>query len=121
MKHLKNFKSLLEEDMTPMDIDPSGMESTIDSEGIPAEEWIKSSKEEGDYDVTWTNENGEVVTASFADATPGPMTIEDNMGYLTFETLEGTSSDGNEYIGRVTLEEKNPTTFEIVGISVIKK
>jgi hypothetical protein len=122
MKHLKNFKSLLEEEeMLPMNIEPMAEEPMMEEPEIYAEEWIKSSQEEGDYDVTWTNENGEVVTASFADITQGPMPVDGKMGYLTFETLPGTSSDGNEYIGNVTLEEAKPSMFEITGIAIVKK
>jgi hypothetical protein len=117
MKHLKNFSSLLEEE----GMMPINQEMEINTPEIYAEEWMKSSQESGDYDVTWTDENGKVVTASFADVTQGPMNIEDNMGYLTFETLPGTSSDGNEYVGNVSLKEKKPSTFEIVSISIVKK
>lgn len=117
MKHLKKFNSISEAElMMPMD---SNLMS--ESPEIYAEEWIKSDKEDGDYDITWTNENGEIVTASFADVTPQPMPSEGNLGYLTFETLPGTSSDGNEYIGNVTLKEKDPVRFEIARIGIVKK
>jgi hypothetical protein len=63
MKHLKTFKSLLEEEeMLPMNTEPE-MEVPVmedpamEGSEIYAEEWIKSSREDGDYDVTWTDEN----------------------------------------------------------------
>jgi hypothetical protein len=49
------------------------------------------------------------------------MPSEGDMGYLTFETLPGTASDGNEYTGKVTLEESKPSMFEIVSIAIVKK
>jgi hypothetical protein len=122
MKHLKNFKSLLEgEEMLPIDMEPMDKGPMVGEPEIYAEEWIKSDKEEGDYDVTWTDENGEIVTASFSDVTQGPTPTDGKMGYLTFETLPGTSSDGNEYIGNVTLGEKKPSMFEITSIAIVKK
>jgi hypothetical protein len=122
MKHLKNFRSLLEgEEMLPIDMDPMAEGPMVGEPEIYAEEWIKSDKEDGDYDVTWTNENGEIVTASFSDVTQGPTPTDGKVGYLTFETLPGTSSDGNEYIGNVTLDEKKPSMFEITSIAIVKK
>ena len=113
MKHLKTFTSLMEsEDLENMGEEVAG--------GHPASNWIHSSNELADFDVTWENENGEEVTAAFVDNSPFTET-EDGEAYSEMETLAGTSTDGKEYVADVKYAETTPETFEIVSMQIIEK
>jgi hypothetical protein len=113
MKHLKTFTSLIEsEGLENMGEEVRG--------GHTASNWIHSSNELADFDITWENENGEEVTAAFIDNSPFVDT-EDGEGYSEMETLPGTSSDGKEYVADVRYTENAPETFEIVSVQVIEK
>jgi hypothetical protein len=113
MKHLKTFTSLIEsEEFDNMSEETPG--------GYPAISWIHSSNELADFDITWTNENGEEITAAFIDNSPFVDT-EDGEAYSEMESLPGTSSDGNQYVADVKYAENKPETFEVVSIQVIQK
>ena len=125
MKHLKKFNSLFEEE--GMDNMGFGMERTEmgdtvmqENPGTEAKSWIKSTTEIADYDVIWNSPEGEEISASFSDI-GSPIKEDGDYGYSTFETVPGTSSDGNEYIGQVTYEEKKEGVFEIESILISKK
>lgn len=125
MKHLKKFNNLFEEegmDNMGSDIEGMGMEDDMmqKNSGTEAKSWIKSTTEIADYDVIWDSPEGEEVSASFSDI-GSPIKEDGDNGYSTFETVPGTSSDGNEYIGQVTYEEKKEGVFEIESILISKK
>ena len=122
MKYLKSFKSIMEQQNTsefdevqdPAEVElpeiPEETEEVVEpTEEIPqdgtyAETWVSSANPEGDYDVTWQSEAGETVTASFRD-TGGPLQTQGNgLAYSVFETIPGTASDGNEYVGEVSYQ-----------------
>lgn len=93
MKHLKTFDLLNEE------FGPSG------EQGIYAETWNPSETPGADYDLIWTNPQGETVSASFA-ASPGPiMDDQDGTAISTFDSVPGSSSDGNSYVAEAVYKE----------------
>lgn len=111
MKHLKYFRKAINEDLS------------VSNEGIYADSWTPTENPEGDYDVTWTSESGEPVTAVFRDS-GGPIVEEGEMGYSIFETVPGTSSDNADYSGEVRYKEvggDSSETFQIVSILILKK
>jgi hypothetical protein len=113
MKHLKTFTSLIESE---------GLDNfeELAPTGYTATNWIHSSNELADFDITWENENGEEVTAAFVDNSP-LIDAEDGEAYSEMETLAGTSSDGKEYVADVKYAENAPETFEIVSIQIVGK
>lgn len=110
MRHLKYFRPLNEE-----------MDQT--EEVIYADSWTPTQHPEGDYDVKWTSGTGEEVLAVFSD-TGGPMMEDGEIGYSLFETVPGTSSDGNEYFGEAVYKElggDGSHEFQIVSIMIKNK
>lgn len=109
MRHLKYFRPLNEEMGT--------------EEVIYADSWTPTQHPEGDYDVKWSSATGEEKSAVFSD-TGGPIMDDGDMGYSVFETIPGTSSDGNEYIGEVVYKElggDGSNEFQIISIIIKNK
>jgi hypothetical protein len=128
MKHLKDFDSIVENLEESDVMDPTGempvMEPIKDESLINADSWVASANEEGDYDVTWKNENGEEVTASFKDMGGPIQDGGDGVGFSDFETIPGTSSDGKEYAAEVRYKEgtgNSDNVFLITNIAISSK
>ena len=128
MKHLKDFDSIVENFNEEDLVEPTAEETMMDPKTpesvINADSWVASSNEEGDYDVTWKNENGEEVTASFKDMGGPIQDGGDGVGFSDFETIPGTSTDGKEYAAEVRYKEgtgNSDNVFLIVNIAVSPK
>jgi hypothetical protein len=128
MKHLKDFDSIVENLEESDVMDPTGempvMEPVKDESLINADSWVASSNEEGDYDVTWKNENGEDITASFKDIGGPIQNGEGGVGFSDFETIPGTSTDGKEYVAEVRYKEghgNSDNVFLITNIAISSK
>ena len=128
MKHLKDFDSIVEnlEESDVMDAsgDSPVMEPVETQSLINADSWIPSQHEEGDYDVTWTDENGEKVTASFKDAGGPIQSMENGTGFSDLESIQGTSTDGKEYVGEIRYQEgkgNSEDVFLVTNISISHK
>jgi hypothetical protein len=128
MKHLKDFdfivENLEESDVMDTSGDSTVMEPVEKLSLINADSWIPSQNNEGDYDVTWTNENGEKVTASFKDLGGPIQKMEDGAGFSDFESISGTSTDGKDYVAEVRYKEgtgNSSEVFLIVNIAISHK
>lgn len=128
MKHLKDFDSIVENLEESDVMDPTGgmpvMEPVKDESLINADSWVASAHELGDYDVTWKNENGEEVTASFKDSGGPIQQSGDGVGFSDFETIPGTSTDGKEYVAEVRYKEgigNSDNVFLITNIAISSK
>ena len=128
MKHLKDFDSIVENLEESDVMDPTGempvLEPIKDESLINADSWVASAHEEGDYDVTWKNENGEDITASFKDIGGPIQNGGDGVGFSDFETIPGTSTDGKEYVAEVRYKEGNGNSenvFLITNIAISTK
>jgi hypothetical protein len=128
MKHLKDFDSIVENLEEADIVDPTDempvMEPVEHTKLINADSWVASANEEGDYDVTWKDDNGEDVTASFKDI-GGPIQDGGNgVGFSDFETIPGTSTDGKEYVAEVRYKEghgNSDNVFLITNIAISPK
>jgi hypothetical protein len=107
MKHLKTFDLINEEFDTPTE------------QEIYAETWNPSEVAEADYDLIWTNAEGETVSASFA-ASPGPiMNDAGGSATSTFDSVQGTSTDGKNYVAEAVYEEtKEEGKYAIVSFII---
>ena len=107
MKHLKTFDLINEEFDNPTE------------QEIYAETWNPSEVADADYDLIWTNADGETVSASFA-ASPGPiMNDTDGTASSTFDSVQGTSTDGNDYVAEAVYKEtKEEGKYAIVSFII---
>lgn len=128
MKHLKDFDSIVENLEESDVMDPTGempvMEPVKEESLINADSWVASANEEGDYDVTWKNENGEDITAAFKDIGGPIQNGGDGVGFSDFETIPGTSTDGKEYAAEVRYKEgqgNSDNVFLITNIAISPK
>jgi len=107
MKHIKTFDLINEE-----------FEAQTEQE-IYAESWNPSEVADADYDLIWANTQGETVSASFA-ASPGPiMNDADGSAISMFDSVKGTSTDGNDYVAEAVYQEtKEEGKYAIVSFII---
>jgi hypothetical protein len=108
MRHLKNFDRINEEFDVPH------------SSAIYADSWEATKSERGDFDVIWADEQGNTVNATFEDA--GDLMKEgDGTAHSRFDSVPGSSSDGNDYVAEVLYKEtKMPDDYVIVSMIIHK-
>jgi hypothetical protein len=108
MKYIKKFKSIYEQ------------LEVAQAEGITTSAFSPSQDPMGDYDITWQNESGEDVTASFKEITK-QIEKEGDEGYTYFETLPGSSTDGGEYAAEAEMENNGDGSYQVIGFTIMPK
>ncbi len=108
MKYIKKFKSIYEQ------------LEVAQAEGITTSTFSPSQDPMGDYDITWKNESGEDVTASFKETTK-QIEKEGDEGFTYFETLPGTSTDGGEYVAEAEMEKSGGGTYNVISFTIMPK
>ena len=107
MKHLKNFDTVNEE-----------YESQEIDNKVYAQSWEPTKSEVGDFDVKWIDKEGNEITATFEDS-GNLVKNDDGIAHSPFHLVQGTSSDGKEYMATVIYEEtETPRDYVVIGVII---